>query len=362
MLTLREVASPAPGESAAEAPGEPWDEWVAAHAAGHFLQSDAWARVRAAAGWRVLRLAAFDPSRAGAVPVAGIQVLVRRTPLGRFAYAPRGPVCVPDDPAWPLLLGGLRARLRGALALRFEPAWPDGPEARAAIAAAGLREVPAAQPPSTLVLDLDRSEEELLAGMAQKCRYNIRLAERRGVEVTPCADADLGELDRLVSATAERHGLGHRPPGYHAAVTRAFGPAATAYAARFAGRVVAMIVVVRFGAVATYLYGASSGEHAEHMPNHALQWHAIRAARRAGCLRYDFWGVPDALGRRVAAGGAPEDEPEGRGGLWGVWRFKRGFGGRVERVVGAWDVVLAPRRYALAFGLRARLARLRGRA
>lgn len=358
MLTLREFASPAPGAPAV-APDARWDDWVAAHADGHLLQSDAWARVRASAGWRVLRLVAAEPTPRDAPPVAGIQVLIRRTPLGGFAYAPRGPVCRPDDPAWPLLLEGLRARLRGALVLRLEPGWADGPGARAALASAGLRPAEAVQPPSTLVLDLDVPEEALLAGMAQKCRYNVRLAERRGVEVTACSDADLAALDGLMAATAERHGLGHRPPGYHAAVVRAFGPAATAYAARFEERIVAMIVVVRFGRVATYLYGASSGEHAEHMPNHALQWHAIRAARRAGCLRYDFWGIPDPIGRRVAAGGAPEDEPEGEGGLWGVWRFKRGFGGRVERAVGAWDLVLSPMRYALAFGPLSRLARRR---
>lgn len=361
MLTLRDAAPLAPAGRPEEAPGEAWDAWVAAHGFGHFLQSDAWARVRASAGWSVLRLVVEEADRPGQAPVAGIQVLLKSTPAGKFAYAPRGPVCAPDHPAWPLLRDGLRRRLRRSVALRLEPGWPDGAHTRAVLAGAGLREAPPVQPPSTVVLDLTATEERLLASMAQKCRYNVRLAERRGVEVYVGGPEDLATFEQLLAATARRHGLSQRRAGYHAAVAAAFGPAARLYGARVLGVVVAMILVVRFGGVATYLYGASSGEHADHMPNHALQWRAIVDARQAGCRRYDFWGVPDALGRHVVAGGRAEDVPEGEGGLWGVWRFKRGFGGSVERTVGAWDDVYAPVRYALAERLLPRVRRLWGR-
>lgn len=347
MLILREAAPPEPGAHRSGIPGRAWDEWVAAHGAGHFLQSDAWARVRAAGGWRTLRLEVVEAAGASAVPVAGIQVLVRHTPIGRFAYAPRGPVCDPSHPAWPMLVAGLRARLRGAIQLRVEPPWDDRPTARAVLTDAGFREAEPVQPPSSVVLDLTASEERLLAGMAQKCRYNVRLAERRGVEVFEGGPGDLATFEELMAQTAARHGLGSRRAGYYEAVAQAFGPAARLYGARYADQVVAMILVIRFGRSATYLYGASSGEHAEHMPNHALQWCAIVEARRAGCSTYDFWGAPDALGRQAAAGGDLAAVPEASGGLWGVWRFKRGFGGTVTRTVGAWDDVYSPVRHAL---------------
>ena len=86
------------------------------------------------------------------------------------------------------------------------------------------------------------------------------------------------------------------------------------------------------------------------MPNHALQWEAMRQARAAGCRVYDLWGIPDEVGAAVVSGGRAEDVPAGRGGLWGVWGFKRGFGGRVSRAIGAFDDVYRPARYRLGRG------------
>jgi lipid II:glycine glycyltransferase (peptidoglycan interpeptide bridge formation enzyme) len=329
-----------------------WDGFVAGHAAGHFLQGGGWGRLRAGQGWRVARIAVDG---ADGTPAAGAQLLVRRSPLGPVGYVPRGPVCRVGDPAWPALLAGMRRALGpAALALRLEPHWADGAPARDWLTRHGLREVAPVQPPSTLRLDLAPEEAALFAGLKQKWRYNVRLAERHGVAVTLGTAQDLPAFGALMAETAARDGFHARPAGYYAQVHAALGPAARLYLAWHAGQLLAGILVVHFGDTATYLYGASSDRERQRMPNHLLQWRAIQSARAAGLSTYDFWGVPDALGRAAAAGRAPDDVTVGQGGLWGVWGFKRGFGGAVWRSVGAWDLPLAPRRYALAAWLLAR--------
>lgn len=333
-------------------PDDRWDAFVAGHPDGHFLQSSAWGRLRAGQGWRVERTALVDA--AGAI-VAGAQVLVRRRLGGAVAYVPRGPVVDPGDAAWPALRDALRARHRPrAVALRLEPHWADMPEVRGALVDAGLRSAPALQPASTLVLDLSLGAEGLLAAMKPKCRYNIGLAARSGVTVTLGTGADLDVFEDLLHATAVRHAIAERPRGYHAAVVRAFGAAARLYLARADGRTLAAALVIHHGRTATYLYGASSDDGRQRMPGHAVQWAAISDALAVGLARYDFWGVPDAIGRAWADGGDPDAVPLGTGGLWGVWRFKRGFGGQVWRAVGAFDDVYAPLRYAVGARLAAR--------
>jgi len=345
---MRQVQTSPPAQDAA------WDDFVARHPAGHFLQSSAWARLRAAQGWAPWRVGVND----GPEIVAGAQVLVRRTRGGALAYVPRGPVCAPDDPAWPELAAALRARAaREAVALRLEPHWPDVPATRAWLAAQGLREAEPVQPPSTVVVDLRPPEEALLAAMKPKWRYNVRLAARSGVEVDEGGEADLRTFGVLMAETARRDGFHARPAAYYDAAWRAFGPAAHLYVARVAGLPVAAIFVVHFGASATYLYGASGERERQRMPNHLLQWEAMRRARSDGRRRYDFWGVPDAIGRAATAGMDPDQVPRDADGLWGVWGFKRGFGGDVTRVVGAWDEVYAPARYWLATTLGPRLRR-----
>jgi lipid II:glycine glycyltransferase (peptidoglycan interpeptide bridge formation enzyme) len=96
------------------------------------------------------------------------------------------------------------------------------------------------------------------------------------------------------------------------------------------------------GKRAWYLYGASSNLHREVMAPYLLQWEAIRWARGRGCVEYDLWGIPDAGEDELEAHFADRQD-----GLWGVYRFKRGFGGRVWRSVGTWDRVYNPRLYRL---------------
>jgi lipid II:glycine glycyltransferase (peptidoglycan interpeptide bridge formation enzyme) len=188
---------------------------------------------------------------------------------------------------------------------------------------------------NTIVLDLQPSEAALLAGMKQKTRYNLRLAERKGVQVRAGTSADLELLYRLYAETSLRDGFVIRAPAYYRDAWGSFMAAGLAqpFIAEAEGEAVAGLVIFRHGRTAWYMYGMSRAAHRDRMPNHLLQWHAIRWAKAQGCTRYDFWGAPDDF---------VESDP-----MWGVWKFKEGFGGQAVRHIGAWDYAPSPLLYRL---------------
>jgi lipid II:glycine glycyltransferase (peptidoglycan interpeptide bridge formation enzyme) len=213
------------------------------------------------------------------------------------------------------------------------------------------------QPCRTILLDLTKTEDEILAVMHQKTRYNIRLAARKGVVVRQGTADDLAAFYRLTQVTGARDGFGVHSADYYRAAFELFVP--HGWARLFVAEVhetsidptpVAAIMVFAFGNKAWYMYGASGDEHRERMPNHALQWEAIRWAKSKGCVTYDLWGVPDEDEATLEAQYLERNE-----GLWGVYRFKRGFGGRLVRYIGAFDRVYSPLLYrAFLFVLRRR--------
>lgn len=313
-------------------PDPVWDAFVASDPAGNFLQTVAWGEFKSKWGWWARRVAL----RREGIMAAGAQVLFRRLPLGRsVAYIPRGPLLTDDDPA---LLSTLLAevhrlcRSQGALLLTVEPAWTLPAPGVARLRALGFRPAAATvQPAATILLDLRPDEEAILAQMHAKWRYNIRLAARREVTVRVGSEADLATFARLTALTGQRDDFATRPHQYYEDVWRTFGPTIRLFIAEYAGQPLGAIMVVRVGKMATYLYGASSNEERNRMPNHALQWAAIQWARTEGCHTYDFWGIP----AEVPESG--EVETLGEGGLWGVFRFKQGFGGQIVKYPGALD-------------------------
>jgi lipid II:glycine glycyltransferase (peptidoglycan interpeptide bridge formation enzyme) len=188
---------------------------------------------------------------------------------------------------------------------------------------------------NTVELSLEWTEEQLLAAMKQKTRYNIRLAERKGVVIRPGSPADFPDIVAMYQETAARDGFTVRPAAYYLDGWTALYEAGMAQplVAEADGRPVAAVILVRFGDRVIYMYGASRNEARERMPNHLLQWEGIRWARAQGCRVYDFWGAPDEF--------TEEDR------MWGVWRFKAGFNGEVVRFVGAWDYPARPLWYRL---------------
>jgi lipid II:glycine glycyltransferase (peptidoglycan interpeptide bridge formation enzyme) len=178
---------------------------------------------------------------------------------------------------------------------------------------------------NTVLLDLRSSEEELLAAMKQKTRYNTRLAARRGVHVRSGTRADLNLFCDLYAETARRDGFLIRSAEYYRDAWESFLDAGLAHLllAEVSGDMVAGLVLFTFGQTAWYMYGASSERHRDCMPNNLLQWEAIRTAKARGCTLYDLWGAPDQL---------DDSDP-----MWGVLHFKLGLGGQVARGLGAWD-------------------------
>lgn len=321
---------------------EEWDAFVSGPGQGHLLQSWDWGEVKAGPTWRPLRLALC----AGATIVAAAQVLQRTAwhlpaRLGHLAYVPQGPVL-----DWQSEQGADLARYflhalhgflreRGALALQIEPhleaATPAGQAALVALRDLGFCATRPVQPVRTIILDLRPDEEALLAGMKEKWRYNVRLAARKGVEVSVATTLqDLQAWYTLLRATGERGRFGVHTFDYYRRVWQVLGPRQRAQLllARAQGEVLAGVFLGLLGHEALYLYGASSDAHRSLMPNHLLHWEAIRWARKAGATSYDFWGIPATDGEGEA--------------MAGVYRFKSGWGGRVVSWLGNYEYLYHP--------------------
>lgn len=178
---------------------------------------------------------------------------------------------------------------------------------------------------NTVLVDLNQTEDEILARMKQKTRYNIRLAARKGIIVRKGNLDELEMLYQMYAETAFRDNFIIRDREYYLNVWRLFMDAnmAQPFIAEFDGKPIAALIMFHFLKKAWYLYGMSVEAHREKMPNHLLQWEAIRHAKSLGCSVYDMWGAPDDF---------HENDP-----MWGVYRFKEGFGGKVVRTIGAWD-------------------------
>lgn len=338
-----------------------WDAFVAARN-GHILQTARWGALKAAFGWRAQTVALEDGGRIR----AGALVLYRPLPLGAgtIAYIPRGPVVDwADEATASALLGAIdaAARRRGAVLLKVEPDERDTPQMRERLARLGLREsVQTVQPPRTILLDiegepgsLEADDDEVLMGMSGSCRRKVRIAYRKGVEVRQGSAADVAAFSRLADETGERNEFGVHSEAYYRKAFELFAPEhAALLMASYQGRDVAGLFAFAYGKAAWYFYGASSGEERHRMPTYALQWEAINWARGKGCTVYDMWGIPDADEAQLEAQFQARQD-----GLWGVYGFKRGFGGEVVRAVGAWDRIYRPllyRAYETAVRLRAR--------
>lgn len=339
-------------------PPDTWDQFVVSRPDGHVLQTSPWGTLKARFEW--------SPERVGlrqeGVLKAGAQILFRRLPagLGRLAYVPKGPIVDwSDESQTERLVNALdrAARSRGAIALTLEPGLRDDQGHREQLRSLGFHPAPfsAIQPRRTLVVDISADEDDILMEMKSKTRYNIRLAGRKGVVVRQGDGDDVSTFTQLLASTADRADFGIHPPSYYEGAYELFVPRGWArlLLAEVGGEAVAGLMVFALPPRSWYFYGASSTAHREKMPTYLLQWEAVRWAKSVGCTTYDLWGVPDE-GRETL-----EDEFTGRSdGLWGVYRFKRGFGGDLVRTVGAWDRALAPVRYQLyqwALALRERI-------
>ena len=351
-----------------------------------FLQSAFWGRFKEGFGWKARHFVAETAAAPGQAPAVSCGLLVMERSLYpglRFAYVPHGPAADLDPEEREAWLSGLAAALKPLLSastlfLRFDPPWyeaetvsdnarPDAagsggdeaaPDAARTAGAAALVIRPLLgrpfrhaaadiQPPDTVLLDLSPGETDILEGMKPKWRYNIRLAEKKGVTVSEArASGDwqpaLSKFYELYRETSERDHIALHPESYYRALFELAAregqgggprfPDLRVWTASHEGEALACIITIFWGSQAVYLYGASSNEKRNLMPAYALQWAAIKAAREAGCSEYDFYGIP------------PTDDPDHP--MAGLYRFKTGFGGKIVHRAGSWDYPLRPAAYS----------------
>jgi peptidoglycan pentaglycine glycine transferase (the first glycine) len=308
-----------------------WNDTLECLPIQHVLQTWEWGAFKERHGWQAERWL----WTASGVPKAAALMLHRSVPglPGPVMYVPKGPLLDYGDAALlARVLSDLEELGRGrrALFLKLDPDLQiDTPQGEAAVALMRQRgwrfSREQVQFVNTLMLDLSPSLDELLRGMKSKWRYNVRLAARRGVVVRPGGVEDLSLLYDMYRETSLRDRFVIRPEAYYQDAWGAFISARLAQPliAEVEGQPVAMLILFQFGKRAWYMYGASRSVHRERMPNHLLQWEAIRWAKERGCTAYDLWGAPRKLD--------PSDP------MWGVHRFKQGFGAHLVRFVGAYD-------------------------
>lgn len=322
-----------------------YNRFVSTHPKGHFLQTWEWGQVKAFTGWEPIYLVLEEKQAI----VASLLLLKRRLPLPgvnrSIFYSPRGPVADVHDPE---LLNQLFAAARevvkkeGGIFLKIDPdvkasdrqfiSYLENSGFKRSTSSEGFDGV---QPTFVFRLDITPDEEQLMASFHQKWRYNIRLAERKGVTVREAKDKeDLKLFYRVLQETAKRDRFLIRGYEYFEKIWDYMVPDLARYfLVEYEGQVIAGSLAMILGEKAWYLYGASSNKHRNVMPNYLMQWHMIKWAKANGCTLYDFRGVPGDL---------DENNP-----LYGLYRFKKGFNGEFTEFVGEWDAVYSPSYYWL---------------
>lgn len=306
-----------------------WNQYLLRHPNAHLLQTGEWGELKSAFGWEPVRMIDGD---------VGVQILFRKLPMGfTIGYLPK-----PLDSESLLVHGKWLwqeidsiCKHHRAIFLKLEPDVWEGENPSQTIDHSLLITSPHnIQPPRTMIIDIKGDENEILTRMKQKTRYNIRLAEKKGVTVR--AWKDLEFFHKMLLLTGKRDGFGVHSLEYYQRAYDLLHPKQMGelLLAEFEGKPLAALFVAKNGKRAYYLYGASADEERNRMPTYLLQWEAIKWAKTCGCEEYDLWGVPDNDEATL------ESSFENRhDGLWGVYRFKRGFGGELKRAVQARDRV-----------------------
>ncbi len=301
-----------------------------------YLQSWAWGEILKAEGETIIRVGWRAENENKILAAA---TLVKKS-LGAgyyYWYAPRGPIFnianqAEAEKARRDFLGAIKGIDPKALFLRIEPNF-ELDKNKDLKKDLSVKPSLALQPKQTLVLDLKKSAEELLVEMHQKTRYNIRLAEKRGVIIREGWVADNAEFWRLMSLTSERDGFRLHGAEHYKNLLGADSRFIKLFLASYEGRNIAAGLFCFWGGRATYLHGASDNEARNLMAPYLLQWEVIKRAKEAGQMAYDFYGI---------------DEKK-----WpGVTRFKRGFGGRVINYPGTYDIIFQPAAYKIYSWLR----------
>lgn len=306
-----------------------YNRFVAEQPSGSFLQSWEWGEWQEKLGRKVYRLNVIDNS---GLNIGTAQFIRMQLPFNKYyLYAPYGPVFYNN---FHFFIMNLIRKFPDAVFLRieaknYEPNAVD-------------QKTLNIQPGKTLLVDLAESEEDLLKQMHPKTRYNIKVAQKHGVEIKEEFGISIGngiffqEAVDLIYQTSKRQGFVSYPAGYYKGLMDFFvlnkqsQVKAHLYKAIFQNQLLASALMLDFGNTRTFLFGGSSEFHKNVMAPYLLHWKAMSDAKSLGLKFYDFWGI------ETSSGETP-----------GFVRFKLGFGGQTKEYTGAYDAVIRWRWYRL---------------
>jgi peptidoglycan pentaglycine glycine transferase (the first glycine) len=319
--------------------------------ATEFLQSENWLAFQEATGKEVVRFSGDEFSAKGIIHQLSL--------VGRYLYVPRGPiVSITNDE---FLFVQLTERIANEMQILIKKAeekrlgWiriePKTEEILASIKKATNKEIVKSphnmQPQEVFVVDLSLSEEELLSAMKPKTRYNIRLAEKRGVKVFMSREKKYQKifLD-LITQTADRKEITPHPRAYYEKMLDTLPEEmCRLFIAEYEGEILAANLLIIFGTIATYLHGGSSDKHRDVMAPYLLQWEQMKFAKTRGCALYDFGGIKTQMNGELRIANNEKEKNN-----WnGITRFKMGFSPQTAPTIfpGAYDIILNSRAYFL---------------
>lgn len=309
-----------------------WDAYVRTHPLATYLQTNAWAKVKAATGWSSVLVGRTS----GPEGPFGAQVLTRPIPLlpWRFAYAPRGPLADEWDEethaAWIAELrraAGRGGPLAGTALLRMDPEIETAPAVEAALVGSGWRRAHDMQPRKTRIVDLTAEEDALWSDLRKKWRQYVNKARSNGIvvrDVDPTVETNAFDtFYGVMREVSQRTALPLRSSDSFRQVWEAFAPTGESrliFADDASGTTQAVLLLVRCGMRVVEPYGGMTAAGAESRGNYLLKWEAIRSSKEQGATSYDMWGLIGS----------------------GIDHFKAGFGGREVEYIGAWDLALSP--------------------
>jgi len=315
------------------------DNFVGSQKMSQFLQSWEWGEFQQRLGRKIWRLGVLD----GKSLVASALAIKHNLPFGKnYLYSPRGPIVNNKIPvanfqnAFRQIINKIIeiVKQEASMFMRFEPPVEktSQPILKSLIGndykSVGSQFI---QPKDTLILDLSKSEEQLLSEMHPKTRYNIRLAEKKGVKIRIGVKEDFEKFWSLNMETSQRDGFKTHPKSYYQKMLEVLSPDfSKLFLTEYEGKVLVANLVIFFGDTVTYLHGASSNEYRNLMAPHLVQWRQIEEARKLGFKYYDFWGV-------IPSQQSIDYRPQSWSGLT---RFKKGFGGFEVNYVGTDDLIL----------------------
>lgn len=314
-----------------------YEKFISSNKPGNFMQSENWSNIKRE--WKSERVIVRDKNQN---IIGAMQILIKKIPFMNtvFMYAPRGPIC--DYHNFEVLdqiiyqAKGI-AKKYNAYILKIDPMIDyEDTEAINNLKKLGFKYKENTPEDNTIqcqrnyILDIrDKSEDEVFASFHSKWRYNIRLAVRKGVLCGYYGTEKSDDFCRLMQETGKRDGFDIRSKEYFERFFSAFNENARLYMCYApSGEAISGALAIKYCDRVSYVYGASSNSQRNLMPNYLMQWNMIKWAIESECETYDFMGIPHCDN---------EEHPN-----YGVYRFKKGFNGRIIRYAGEFDYVFAP--------------------